>query len=220
MRFPGRITSLRGYTLNPPGEQHGSIPNVIQTQYSVNCMKTVLLERRINMKRRDFLAVLSILVVLILAMVAIVPASAEKPVHSSFEFETDIPYEGCDFALTGHLKYRAIEISKEAWTDRHLGGTTFTLNYNGHTLTARNNSNGLWTWITWYDAWVDIRGAEWFVTVPGVGPVSGIVGNQHILEYCHDEPNGDFVCEYELLEFSGMIFDKPEAICNYLLNGK
>jgi hypothetical protein len=172
------------------------------------------------MKRWKFLAVLSILTGFILALVVIVPASAEQPVHSRFVFELDYPYTGCDFEVAGHLKYQFVEVSKEAWTDRHFGGTTYTLDYNGHTLTLRNNSNGRWTWINWYDAWVDISGAEWFGTVPGVGPVSGTVGKQHLLEYCHDEPNGDYVCNYELLEFSGMVFNKPESICNYLLNGK
>lgn len=166
----------------------------------------------------------SMLVVVILAVVFAVPASADKPEHNTVYFESDSLTPMCGVEVPTHLEGKFEQIY---WFDRygedrgdsyHLGGTYISYTYNGHTMTLKDGENLRWYWVTWYDAILEIRGASWIGTLPGHGAVTGTVGKQVILETCHEEGE-DWVCEYIPLDLSGMVFDNPEAVCDYLLYG-
>jgi hypothetical protein len=172
------------------------------------------------MKRLNYLVVTSILGALIVAMVAIVPASANKPMHDKGFFEGDSIFTGCEFEIPAHFDGHFEYIEWPDYGVLHLLGNQLTLSYNGHTLTLHESINNRADWITFYDARLEIRGADFIGTLPGHGIVTGTAGKQVYLETCDWGPDGDWVCEYELLDFSGMVFDEPGAICNYLLNGK
>jgi len=180
------------------------------------------------MKRLNYMVALSILVALILAMVAIVPASADKPVKWTDVSAFDFTYENCvqngePVIIPGHLE----EIySNTAFFDMdgnltkvfsHARGTA-TLTYNGHILTMQDTMNNTITWPSETETIIKITGSQWFGTLPGHGPVVGIAGNLTILQTCPLEGGGD--CQSETIKFSGMDFTNVEAICNYMLYGK
>jgi hypothetical protein len=74
------------------------------------------------------------------------------------------------------------------------------------------------TWLNEGEEICRFSGADFLGTLPGYGPVFGVV--QRIVWYeagCREE-NGEWVCDkYELLHWSGMEFWDEEAVCNYLV---
>ena len=56
------------------------------------------------MKRLNYMIGYSILIVLILVLFTIVPASADKPVIERFRFEVDTVYEDCGFPIPAHIE--------------------------------------------------------------------------------------------------------------------
>jgi hypothetical protein len=176
------------------------------------------------MKRLNYWVVLRILGALILALVAVVPASADKPIHNIAIFEDDWITYMCDVEIQTHQEGKYVQNyffgrdggdRADTW---HLE-ETLTYTYDDRTLTLHNSENYHWDWITWYDAIVEVKGASYIGTLPGYGVVTGTVGKQVWLEACHEE-GPDWVCEYTLLDVSGMIFDDQEAVCNYMLYGE
>jgi hypothetical protein len=161
---------------------------------------------------------------LIVAMVAIVPASADAPSHTKLRYQQDFPMNYCGVEMQAHMDVKTNEF---LYFDRyggdrayaiHWGGSTFYMTYNGRTLTMHVSDTERTDWITWYDAIITIRGAQLVGTLPGHGIVVGIIGRQEILETCHDEGN-DWVCDYQLLHISGLNFIDEPAVCDYFLNG-
>jgi hypothetical protein len=179
------------------------------------------------MKSLNYIVVLSILAALILAMVAIVPAIADKPDHRINILEDEWYSYMCDdeIPILTHQEGKCVQnyfydrYGEDRADTYHCGGTTLTYTYNDHTLTLYASENYHWDWITWYDAIVEIKGASYIGTLPGHGVVKGTLGKQVWLETCHEEGE-DWVCDYELLDISGMVFNDQEAVCDYLLNGK
>ena len=181
------------------------------------------------MKRLNYLVVLSILGALIMAMVAIVSASADAPEHSKFFWEGDFNYTECGPNIPIHvdLQYEYTlfkDKNGEAYGDAyHYGGSKITFTYNGHTLTLHGASQERWTWIFYSETYTltlgKISGASWIGTIPGHGPVWGTVGMQDFLETCTGQGE-DQICQNEYYHWSGMEFFDQEAVCNYLLNGK
>jgi hypothetical protein len=159
-----------------------------------------------------------------LAMVAILPASADKPVCSENVVKVDFTYSNCRPDMPDHLEETIVltMFFNRYGGDRrgfdHEKGTA-TLIYNSHTLTIHLSTTSTWDWIYWYDAIITVRGAEWKGTLPGYGAGIGTVGKQEIQDACHDE-DSEWVCEDTLLHLSGMNYYDQEAICDYLLNGK
>lgn len=100
------------------------------------------------MKRLSIVVVLSLLGALIVAMVTVAPASADKPAHWTDFTEFDWTYENCvmdgePVIIPGHLKeYYYLtgffdkngDLTKIAILSRGIA----TLTYNGHTLTMHD----------------------------------------------------------------------------------
>jgi hypothetical protein len=176
------------------------------------------------MKRRNHIVVLSILGALILAMVAIVPASADGPVIEKGNFEFDYTYEGCPFDIPAHIKAK---YEYNQWYDQdgilvkqtwHWGGTEVTVTYNDHTVIAHESEN--YTDI-WYNTGVTMtirNGAIWVIHIPGYGFVSGFAGRDAWVEGCYWTNSGKYVCDWS--HWSGIEINEQDVFCNYMLNGK
>jgi hypothetical protein len=181
------------------------------------------------MKRPNYMFVLSILGVLILSICAIGPALADAPDHTKDTFEGDFDLYFCEFDITAHLEEKSVQ---NYFYDRFGGDRADTIHYvgvltltsNGHTMTVRNNEYYHIEWISETDAIMHVRGANWVGTIPGHGVVIGTLGNQEILETCHEEVTEEgeteWVCEYQPIDFSGWNFTDMDTLCNYMLTGE
>jgi hypothetical protein len=184
------------------------------------------------MKRLNYLVILGALAALILAMVAIVPASADRPDHNMAIWEADWNSYMCGagIPIPTHLEGKFVNIyfydryGGDRADTYHYGGTTVTYTYDDRTLTLHDSENYHWDWIDWYDAIVEIKGASYIGTIPGHGVVWGTVGKQVWLEHCYDawDENGNWYwkCDYSLQDVSGVVFSDLGTVCNYLLNGE
>ncbi len=177
------------------------------------------------MKRVSYLVALSVLAALILGLIAIVPASAETPYQEKGTLEYDFPYSTCGFDAQAHvvMNFHRILYYDRNGADRsdsgHAGGSTISITYDDHQLTARNSENTRIEWLNFYDAIYEIAGTSWIITVPGHGAVMGTIGRQTVLESCYFDENEQWKCNYTLLHLSGITFNDQEAVCDYLLNG-
>ena len=70
-----------------------------------------------------------------------------------------------------------------------------------------------------YQVLMQASGALHRVTIPGHGVVWATIGRQVWLETCLWDGT-EWVCEEELLHGPGMVFNDPETVCNYLINGE
>jgi len=178
------------------------------------------------MKRQNYLIVWSILAALILALVAIVPASADPPERYRFPLWGDGTYTCYDTELTWHEElwiqgFTACNPGSElCGATEHVFRDTFTLTNpnNGRTLILHGGQLTRVTWINWYETLIEVTGARFMGTIPGYGPVYGSPGRHVYYETCQGEDPEDWVCEQETLFDSGPTFDDPEAICNYMVN--
>jgi hypothetical protein len=176
------------------------------------------------MKRLKYIVILSILGVFLLAMVAIVPARADKPVR----YEIDTTFNECGIELPLHLEesvqlpFKCNPATELCGYTEHLTNsiTTLTNPDNGRTLTFRGASSTRYTWINWYETLIEFRGVRFMGTIPGYGPVFGNPGRLVTYETCTGEYPDNWLCEQEILQDSGPTFDDIETICNYMLNGE
>jgi hypothetical protein len=172
------------------------------------------------MKRRKFLAILSILVALILALVAIVPASAGTPVHTKSVWSDDYTENICgvpmDVHHEGKLEY-IIYCNKdgECRGDSYHFNDYFTYTYEGRSFTVHYATGELYSWPGGEQSICRISGAKWIGTLPGHGVVWGEATRDVWWELCPYEG-----CERVTLHWSGMVFYNPEPICDYMLNGE
>jgi hypothetical protein len=187
-------------------------------------LKTVLHERRIAMKKLNYLIILSILVALILAMVAIVPAGAGKPGHYLDRWTLDFDYNDCGFTIPNtHLEAKEVvtnfyNVYGIPWeTSVHYGGTTWTMTYNGHTLVWRDVENSFGIEISPTETLITNKGLNWSVIVPGHGFAYATIGKIVLIQTCPED--GD-ECTLEPIEFSGFNINDLDTVCNYMLNGK
>ena len=186
------------------------------------------------MKRSKYLTVLSILAALILALVAVVPASADKPVHETFRWDSwsalpaDDEENMCGVELTVHTLGKLVYLmwldkNGEPYGDTYHPEAKITYILNDHEVTFQVAQNLRYTWLssgqTSYQNLVQISGATAIATIPGHGVVYGTLGRQVLLETCHLEGT-EWVCVEENYREPGMVFNDPETVCNYLLYGE
>ena len=186
------------------------------------------------MKRRKYLAVVSILSMLILALVAVIPASADRPVHEKYTWDTvdvlgaDDEENMCGVELTVHsmgkLEYFVwFNRNGEPQGDVYHPQAKITYILNNHEVTFQVSQNLRYTWLssgeTSYQNLVQMSGATAIATIPGHGVVYGTLGRQVVLETCHLEGT-EWVCVEEVYHEPGMVFNDPETVCNYLINGE
>jgi len=176
------------------------------------------------MKRLNYLVILGILGMLILTMVDSIPASAGKDNHAKINFTDDgVDTTLCGVGIPYHLEMRGhISVfcnkNKEFCEGFFHWNGIYTLTSNDHTLDFHAAINSRETWLNYDDSFIEDRGSFWVATLPGEGNVWGTVGRNTYYEFCvGEDPNR--VCEYEPVHWSGMVFDDPDAVCNYLLNG-
>jgi hypothetical protein len=178
------------------------------------------------MKRRKYLSVLSILAALILVMVAVIPASADKPEHTrTVQIEDGIfPLCGVDmdYHLETKLGYTMFCSERKCSGDAYHWEEDFTLTYEGRSLNFHHSSQAHFTWITYDETEGHVNGANFIGTIPGHGVVWGWVGRIVWHEDdCYYNENGDWVCPiYEELQRTGMEIYDLDTVCNYMLYGK
>jgi hypothetical protein len=174
------------------------------------------------MKRLNFRVISSILGVLVLAMVAIIPVSANMPTIERGILDFDFIFDSCGFDINAHLYGKGVTFyfwDKDdviQGVSGSIGGSNATITYNGHTLTWHNVENYRWTVIGEGLSLMQNTGLVWGVSVPGYGRAVARSGRS--VDLCHQEGT-DLICD-ENLFWSGMYVEEIDAVCNYLVNGK
>lgn len=182
------------------------------------------------MNRLSYLVILGILGMLILAMVASIPARADAPVHPvhiKYAWTDDFPVDICDVTMTGHTETKLEYIiycdrNDTCRGDNYHYNEYFTLTYGDHSFTMRHAGLFGCTWLTVGEPVDEIcreSGGMYIGTLPGYGVVSGSAGRTDWYETGCRDVNGEWVCEtFEYLHQSGIEFWDLEPICNYMLN--
>jgi hypothetical protein len=174
------------------------------------------------MKRLSYIVVLSILGVLILAVVAFVPASADPPVIDRYVLDFDFYEESCGFPIPAHIYGKAATIyffdkdGEFRVSFNTNGGMSATETWNGHTLTWHNASNSRWKIVGDGSFIVQDMGLLWGVSVPGYGRAVALTGES--VAACHPEGE-EMICD-EPIHYAGMYVEDIDAVCNYMINGK
>ncbi|PWB51506.1 MAG: hypothetical protein C3F13_13775 [Anaerolineales bacterium] len=176
----------------------------------------------------------SVLIVMLLAICFVIPASATKPVHEREAIEIDFPdWDTCGPVLgvwvAGHLDMRG---SSFLWFDKdgQIVGETFTgsnvgsVSYEDRTVHTRASGLTRITYLgfengVWRDR-VEISGTSWIMAIPGHGAVVGTSGRSVFEEACVEVTPGDWQCSITSYEWSGISFDDQELLCNYLVYGE
>ena len=183
------------------------------------------------MKRQKRRIVLSILLALIFAVVVVMPASADQPVHvhDAWDFDyTEI--DACGVPLPAHVDTATNHIiwfdQDGNWlVDKLTGVARVSLTNEGRIVRLVENEITTITFVNEHDGIVEIKirtsGMEWKGSVPGYGAVVGTAGNQVWTETCQQDDQGEWQCNLkEILHWSGMDFGDTTVLCNYLLNGE
>jgi hypothetical protein len=172
------------------------------------------------MKRLNYLVVLSILGALIVAMVAIVPASADAWKHTKSVWSDDYTENICNVPMQlhheGKLEYIIFcDRNGECSGDGYHFNDYLTITYEDRSFTLHYATGERYTWPGGEQTIGRISGAKWVGSLPGYGVVWGEAGRDVWWEACPYEG-----CDYISLHWSGMTFYDYEAVCNYMLNGK
>ena len=177
------------------------------------------------MNRLHRLIAFSILAAMILALVASSPVRADKPPVERSHFEEDSTVNVCGVDTSFHsevdLKYTILcDDKRDRCGDAYIWKEEYTFSYNGKELNLHSSRRERYTWIDGYHTLFEFSGSTAIGTLPGYGVVWGTVGRQVIYETCEGEWPNPGKCTYEYLHEPGMVFNNPEAICNYWLNGE
>ena len=184
------------------------------------------------MKRSKYLTVLSILAALILALVAVVPASADKPVHETNTWDVEGVWSGeeednfCGVDLNVHQEGK---MEYFVWFDRNgepYADTQHAENKVTFWIDPERKVDfhyafqWRWTWLPNGQGLSQVSGVWHLATIPGLGVVFGTLGRQEWLETCYYNEEGEEVCGEDFSHLPGMVFNDPETVCNYLINGE
>jgi hypothetical protein len=182
------------------------------------------------MKRLNYKIGISIFVLLILALVGIVPASANAPVHVHGVWDAYFLDESCGEPLDAHLQLVSNEFY---WVDKdglprgesYVGIARGSLAHEGRIVKMVSNENTSVTYLSYQDGILEVvvrgTGTDWKASVPGHGVVAGYAGNLVYTETCTQDEQGEWSCEFgEVLKWSGMDFKDDDVVCNYLLYGE
>ncbi len=171
------------------------------------------------MKRLHYLVGLSILAALLLALVVIMPGSADTPQHTKYYWSEDTTETICDVPMNVHhegkLEYTMFCNQDECTGDHYAFNDNMTLTYLDRSLNLHLANAELYSWPTEEQTIGRISGARWIGTVPGYGAVWGEAGRVVFWEACPYEG-----CDFIILHWSGVVFSNYEAICTYMLNGR
>jgi hypothetical protein len=172
-----------------------------------------------------------ILSALIFMVVAVMPASANAPVHvhDTWDFDfTDI--DACGVPLPAHVDMASNHM---IWFDQDgnplveklTGVSRVSLTNEGRIVRLVENEITTVSYVDYHDGILEIKiqspGMEWKASVPGHGVAVGTAGNQVWTETCQKDDQGEWQCELgEILHWSGMDFGDTTVLCNYLLYGE
>jgi hypothetical protein len=182
------------------------------------------------MKKIIVITLISGLGLLLLSLVFIVPARAEKPVFEKTVWEADFDDYSCTVPISTHIK---VNSQRFFWFDKdgNPRGDSWTGSSHGYMfhddriVRMHASEEGKITYVSFIDGiWKDVMetsGTQWMASVPGHGVVIGVTGKQVIEETCYfDTDQGIWVCDTVILQRSGMTWQEPEIVCDYLLNGE
>ncbi len=179
------------------------------------------------MKRPNFFRIPVTILILLLPLLAVTPASADAPVRSVYTDDFSITYPGsqnaCGFDVTVHI-YGQIKII--AWYDeagnptREMDGAgqwhfTWDAGY-GKTLTGLVQGSAHYTYLSATERILKVTGTNLLTIVPGYGPGVGSAG-QLIIRQVLDASG--FWVDVEVIKDVGIFATTPEnvaAACAYL----
>jgi hypothetical protein len=175
----------------------------------------------------------SLLIVMLLAICFVMPASATKPVHErevvGFDF---LDWDTCGPVLgvwvPAHLDIRSNHFlwfgrdglqRGESWTGTAVG----IVMYEGRTIHTRESTRTNITYLgfengVWRDK-IETSGTQWIMAIPGHGAVVGTAGRLVFEEASVELSPGEWECEVTSSQWSGVSFDDQELLCNYLVYG-
>ncbi len=178
------------------------------------------------MKKLNRMVALSILAALVLVLVAVLPASADKPLRTRTVSTEDIIVNECgvdiDFHRETKLGYIMFCSERKCSGDAYHWEEDITLTYEDRSVNFHNSMQEHFTWITYDETIGHINGASYIGTIPSHGVVWGSVGRivWHEDE-CYYNENQDWVCPiYEELQRTGFEIYDLDTVCNYLLTGE
>ena len=168
-------------------------------------MNPIIDKRRIDMKAQYRKIVPGILWALIFMVVAIMPASANAPVHVRDTWDFDyIDTDSCGFPLAVHID---LATNFMVWSDKDgnwlvdklTGVSRASLTYEGRIVRLLENEITTVTYVDSHDGILEIKiqcpGMEWKGSVPGHGAVLGSAGNQVWTETCQQDDQGEWQCD-------------------------
>jgi hypothetical protein len=170
------------------------------------------------------MVILGILAAFILAMVVMVPARADQPVHiripldDSGTYPAFSDYNSCEFEIDYVLEGT---LNIHEWYDENgdvvranynWSGVRNTLSANGKTLFEQDSGLNKQFIVSPTEYILVIHGHSWSIPIPGYGIAYGSIG-RWVLRVIHD---GDEINSVDVLDRSGLNFEDPTPICDYL----